>query len=142
MRVIGLDFGLKRIGVAVSDEGGRLAQPLKVISASAGGKKVMEELGLIISEYSPEVAVVGDPRSPDGSEGKLGKMAREFADSVGSRFGLKIVMQDERYSSFEAEEKLREAGARNWRARKKRLDRAAAAVILQDYLDQSMGGRR
>jgi len=134
MRVIGLDFGLKRIGVAVSDEGGRLAQPLRALPAGSE-KQVKEGLQRVIAEYSPESVVLGDPRMPDGGEGSLSARVREFAAMIEGTFGLKVVLRDERYTSFEAGERLKEAGNGNWRSRKGKLDQAAAAIILQDYLD-------
>ena len=140
MRVIGLDFGLKRIGVAVSDEGARLAQPLKVLP-NGSMKQVMDELGRIIAEYSAGAVVMGDPRQPGGGEGKLAPQVRELASLIQEKFGLKVVLRDERYTSFEAGERLREAGETNWRSRKEKLDQAAAAIILQDYLDSLQGGK-
>jgi len=140
MRTLGIDFGLKRIGVAVSDEGGQLAQPLKVLPAGSL-HQVLDELSRVIEEYSPSAVVLGDPRMPDGTEGKLGPKVREFAEKFEARFGLKVYLRDERYTSFEAEERLKEAGDDNWRSRKKKLDCAAAAIILQDYLDEIRGGK-
>jgi len=140
MRIIGLDFGLKRIGIAVSDEGGRLAQPLKAIPAGSV-KQVMEELGRIVTEYSPGAVVMGDPLMPDGGAGKLGPKVRELAAMIEERFGLMVVLRDERYTSFEAGERLKEAGDSSWRSRRGKLDRAAAAIILQDYLDDPKGGK-
>ena len=138
--MLGLDFGLKRIGVAVSDEGGQLAQPLRVIPAGSS-IQVMEELGRIIGEYSPVTVVMGDPRAPDGSEGSLAPKVRELAEMIEKKFGLKVVLRDERYTSFEAGERLKEAGDHNWRSRKGKLDQAAAAIILQDYLDDPREGK-
>lgn len=131
---------MKRIGVAVSDEGGRLAQPLKVLPAGSP-KQVVEELGRIITQYSPGIVVMGDPRMPDGSGGKLGPKVRELASLIGEKFGLKVVLRDERYTSFEAGERLKEAGDSNWRSRKGKLDQASAAIILQDYLDDPRGDK-
>ena len=125
---------MKRIGVAISDEGGRLAQPLKVLPGGSR-KQVMEELGRIIAEYSAGAVVMGDPRKPDGSEGTLGPQVRELAAMIEGQFGLKVILRDERYTSFEAGERLKEAGDTSWRSRKEKLDQAAAAIILQDYLD-------
>lgn len=135
-----MDYGLKRIGVAVSDEGGRLAQPLKVLPAGSQ-KQVMEELGRIIAEYSAGAVVLGDPRRPDGSEGTLGVQVRELAARIEEKFSLKVYLRDERYTSFEAGERLKEAGDTSWRSRREKLDQAAAAIILQDYLDNPGGGK-
>ena len=131
---------MKRIGVAVSDEGARLAQPLKVLP-NGSMKQVMGELGRIIVEYSAGAVVMGDPRQPGGGEGKLAPQVRELAAMIEGQFGLKVILRDERYTSFEAGERLKDAGDTNWRSRKEKLDQAAAAIILQDYLDSMQGGK-
>ncbi len=143
MRALGVDFGLKRVGVAVSDEGGRLARPLAVVPA-APRARLMREFGGFVREYGPAEIVVGDPRRPDGGEGDLGERVRRFAGTLKEAFpGVRVVLVDERYTTFEAEERLKAGGEGNWRRRKRKLDQAAAAVILQDYLDRKgrEGGR-
>jgi putative Holliday junction resolvase len=133
MRIMAVDFGLRRIGVAVSDPGGRLARPLATLAAGPGRDPVRALEDLARGQL-PGVIVVGDPRRLDGSPGSHSAAAAGFADLVRKRLGLPVVMWDERLTTVEAGEKLREAGA----GRKKRralMDAAAAAVILQDYLD-------
>lgn len=140
MRILGIDYGLKRIGVAVSDAGARLASPLAVVQASSG-KHVLSEIGRFVREYSPEAIVVGEPKAPDGSPGTLSGKAAEFAGELAREFGTRVVLWDERYTSFEAEERLRERGMK-WRKRREILDRASAAVILQSYLDNRPEARK
>jgi len=140
MRILGLDFGLKRVGVAVSDEGGRLASPLAVIPATSA-KHLLAKLGKYVRRYSPAEVVVGEPLRLDGSKGELAGRAAAFAGEVAREFGVRVVMWDERYTSFEAGEKLRERGMK-WKKRREILDRAAAAVILQSYLDSWIAEKR
>lgn len=137
MRILGIDYGLKRVGVAVSDAGGRLASPLAVVAASSS-RHLLGEIGKLVREYSPSEIVVGEPKAPDGSPGTLSGKAAEFAGELAREFGTRVVLWDERYTSFEAEERLRERGMK-WRKRREILDRAAAAVILQSYLDSRPG---
>jgi putative Holliday junction resolvase len=139
MRFLGVDFGLRRIGVAVSDEGGRMARPLEVLRAPEG-RLPYARLEALVREYAPAAVVVGDPRRLDGSPGTLARAAKEFAGRLGKRSGVRVLMRDESLTTCEAEEKLREAGA-NRRKRRSLIDAAAAAVMLQDYLD-SLAGKR
>jgi len=136
MRILGIDYGLKRVGVAVSDASGRLANPLGCIQARSV-KHVVAELTKYVLKYEPGEIVVGEPLQLDGSPGALAVKAAEFAGLIGREFAARVVMWDERYTSFEADELLRERGMK-WRKRREKMDKAAAAVILQSYLD----GRR
>lgn len=138
MRVLGIDYGLRRVGVAVSDEGARLARPLKVITVSAR-RSLLEDLAALVREFTPGTIVVGHPRRLDGSPGTLAATVEEFAARVEQRFGVPVILWDERLTTQAATEKLREAGMRR-RKRRAMVDQAAAAVILQDYLDE--GGKK
>lgn len=135
-RVLALDFGTKRIGVAVSDEGGQLARPVKTITVRPGRPPVEEIRGLV-AEFSPGEIVVGIPRRLDGSPGTLAPAVERFAAEVADAVGLEVVLWDERLTTEAAREKMIEAGAGRKR-RRNDLDRVAAAVILQDYLDSRM----
>jgi putative Holliday junction resolvase len=134
MRAIAFDVGQKRTGVAVSDATGTLARPLQVLGADA----VDEAVALIVSlRGEPDglgAVVVGWPRRLDGSDTSETPTVRAFAQSLEAATGLPVTLQDERLTSVEAEQRLAEREP-DWRARKKKIDAAAAAIILQDYLD-------
>jgi putative Holliday junction resolvase len=139
MRFVGLDIGEKRIGVAVSDVSGTLARPLGVLRPS--GLEV-DALDLVSTEIARLVAeedglgaiVIGLPRRLDGSSSDMTPRVEQFARRLQTKTSLPVTFQDERLSSREAESRLA-LRDKDWRSRKARLDAAAAAVILQDYLD-------
>jgi putative holliday junction resolvase len=140
MRVIAFDLGVRRTGVAVSDATGTLARPLTVIH----GEPLTAALALV-DDLRAEAdglsgVVVGLPRRLDGSANDVTPLAERFAEALRTATGLPVVLQDERLSSHEAEQRLA-ARERDWRRRKARVDAAAAAVILQDYLDLAALGR-
>jgi len=134
MRVIAFDLGVKRTGVAVSDVTGTLARPLTVIHGEplAAALALVDNLRADADGLSS--VVVGLPRRLDGAVNDLTRLAERFADALRTATGLPVMLQDERLSSHEAEQRLA-ARERDWRRRKARIDAAAAAVILQDYLD-------
>jgi putative Holliday junction resolvase len=141
MRIVGLDFGLKRIGVAVSDPTGTLATPLTAIQADP--RDAIDRVAALIAELSrddpaPAAIVVGLPLRLDGTPHEMTDRVRAFAAALGARTGLPVEFQDERLSSHEAEGRLA-AHHRTWQRRKPLLDAASAAVILQDYLDRNAG---
>ena len=144
MRVLGIDFGLRRIGLALSDESATLARPWKTVSAGSTPQASASAVATLIGELGGDVEaqpsglahiVVGLPKRLNGDETDQTRAARTFARSLQEATGLRVHTQDERLSSHEAERLLAEQ-ERDWRQRKKKLDAAAAAVILQDYLDQ------
>jgi putative pre-16S rRNA nuclease len=141
MRVVGVDFGGRRIGVAVSDATGVLARPLETIhrGRGAGDDEAVTALRTILLRLERDgdpidTIVVGLPRRLDGSPNAQTPLVERFVARLRTATGLTIVTQDERLSSREAESRLA-LGEKDWRRRKARLDAAAAAVILQDYLD-------
>lgn len=139
MRVLALDVGRRRIGVAISDASAVLARPLEVLEVS--GKDQLERVLAVIAraageEAGLETVVVGWPRRLDGSPNEQTAAVTEFAEALRRRITQPVVLQDERLSSVEAESRLA-LRDRDWRSRKKKLDAAAAAVMLQDYLDAS-----
>jgi putative pre-16S rRNA nuclease len=139
VRVVGLDIGEKRIGVAVSDATGTLARPLAVLRPSAldvdGLDLVVREIARLAAEEDGVGAiVVGLPRRLDGTPTAMTRRVHEFVRHLGSQTTVPVMLQDERLSSREAESRLAMRD-KDWRSRKARLDAAAAAVILQDYLD-------
>lgn len=139
MRAIGLDFGQRRVGVAVSDASQTLARPLRTLQRSPSLREAIEQVveivqGIAAEEDGADVVVIGLPRRLDGSPNDQTAHVQQFADALRGRIALPIVLQDERLSSHEAEGRLA-VNERDWRQRKAKLDAAAAAVILQDYLD-------
>jgi putative Holliday junction resolvase len=139
MRIVGLDIGQRRIGVAVSDATRTLARPLTVLTRPTSDEHavalVAHEIARLAGEEDGvEAIVVGLPRRLDGTPNELTQPVQAFADALRERTALPVALQDERLSSREAESRLA-IREKDWRVRKKRLDAAAAAVILQDYLD-------
>ena len=129
--ILGLDPGERRIGVAMAVPGGSMALPLTVLDATGDWAAALAEL---VAEHRVAGIVVGLPVSLSGSEGAAAARAREFAAGVGERLGLPVHLVDERLSTVAAGRALAEAGARGRRSRRV-VDRSAAAVILQTWLD-------
>ena len=133
MRILALDVGTKTIGVAVSDELQISSNGVKTIQRKSI-KSDMNELKEIIEEYIPAEIVVGLPYREDGSLGKRGQDIEEFSKKIENRFKLPVVYYDESYSTVFAEKALIEADLSR-KKRKKIIDKMAAVVILQGYLD-------
>ncbi len=129
--VVAFDFGIKRIGVAVGESMIGLAHPLTEISGEESAPR-FAAIAAVIDEWKPRHLVVGLPLAADGSEHDLTRRAQRFARQIEGRFGLPVSLVDERYTSVEAEAGLREAGARR-ALREKRIDSAAAQIILQQF---------
>ena len=139
MRALGVDLGGRRIGLAISDASGVLARPLAVIEASGPAQlaRVVEAVGRAAAEEDGlGLVVVGLPRRLDGTPNDQTAGVTAFVEALRARIPQPVVLQDERLSSVEAESRLA-LRDRDWRSRKKKLDAAAAAVILQDYLDEA-----
>lgn len=139
-RVAGLDVGERRIGVAVSDLTGTLARPVGVLQTSGldgdAVERAVAELARLAAEEDGLVSlVVGLPRHLDGTASEMTPRVEKFAAALHVRTALPVVLQDERLTSREAESRLA-VREKDWRIRKKQLDAAAAAIILQDYLDE------
>ena len=136
-------MGERRIGVAISDATCTLARPVGVLRPSSLDADALRLVAAEIARLRGEedgVAslVIGLPRRLDGSPNDMTSRVRAFAMRVGAETRLPVVLQDERLSSREAESRLAQR-EKDWRVRKERLDAAAAAVILQDYLDTRPG---
>jgi putative holliday junction resolvase len=131
-RVLGLDLGDARIGVAISDPDRRLAVPLGTIQT--GAPHDVKAIAAMVREHGVSEVVVGHPRSMSGQAGSRARHAERFADALGTALDLPVHLQDERLSTVEAERALRAAGA-GGRARRRAVDRSAATVILQAWLD-------
>lgn len=140
MRVMAIDVGARRIGLAISDASQTLARPLATItinSAAEGVDRVAEEIGRLgLDEDGLAAIVVGLPVRLDGSPNDQTPRVAAFIDALRARTSLPIVTADERLTSREAESRLA-VNERDWRVRKAKLDAAAAAIILQDYLDRA-----
>ena len=139
MRVVGLDIGDKRIGVAISDLTRTLARPVGVLRPSGLDVDALDVVAHEIARLAAEDdgvsgIVVGLPRRLDGSPTDMTPRVEQFARRLESKTSLPVALQDERLSSWEAESRLA-LRDKDWRSRKAKLDAAAAAVILQDYLD-------
>jgi len=140
--VLAVDPGTVRVGVAISDPTGTIAQPLTTVPAEPAAT-LPARLAALAREKEATRLVVGLPRRMDGSQGPEAKAARRLAEQLGQTSGLKVTLVDERLSSVAAERALLAGGAR--RARRRQLsDQVAAALILQSYLDGagSRGGGR
>ncbi|HEY6621902.1 MAG TPA: Holliday junction resolvase RuvX [Steroidobacteraceae bacterium] len=132
------DYGLRRIGVACGDTVSRNASALKTVPAGPLGPR-WELIAAMMHDWQPNMAVVGLPYNVDGSENDMSSAARSFAAELARRFGVEVVMVDERYSSLEAEARLqtaRESGLRRRRVAKSDVDAAAACVILERWFTE------
>jgi putative Holliday junction resolvase len=146
VRYLGVDFGRRRIGLAVSDASAILARPWRTIEAGASPRasaevvvRALADLNDPLDADEPVAAiVVGLPRRLDGSDNEATAPARALAESLRALTGLSVFLQDERLTSHEAEQLLAEREP-DWRRRKARIDAAAAAIILQDFLDTRAG---
>ena len=141
-RVLGIDVGERRVGLAISDPSGTLARPLETLNVT-GSADAVDRVVAAITRLSAEddglsAIVVGVPLRLDGSQTKQTAHVVAFIDALRARTSLTVATEGEQLSSVEAESRLA-VRERDWRVRKKKLDAAAAAVILQDYLDRGSG---
>jgi putative holliday junction resolvase len=132
-RVMGLDLGDARIGVAISDPDRRVAVPFGTIHVGQPPGE-LRAIAALVAENTVSVVVLGHPRSLSGASGPSAKHAEAFADALRQAISVPVELQDERLSTTEAERVLREAGVKG-RDRRRVVDRTAAAVILQAWLD-------
>ena len=133
MRILALDHGTKRIGVAVSDETRTIAQPLEYIPAEPFAD-FLARLKQRLVEKEIELILVGLPRNMDGSYGPAALKAQEFVAVLGAKFAVPIKTWDERLTTTQAQKFLISAGVRRDQ-RKQKVDKTAAAILLQSYLD-------
>lgn len=136
-RVLGLDWGTRRVGVAISDEQRRLAVGLTVWPAQESD--YLPLLKALLHEEEIGLIVVGLPLSLKGSEGPSAVAARRFADSVAT-LGIPVKMHDERFTSYSASSSLSQAGI-SQRKQRGKLDMAAAILLLQSFLDEEVSGQ-
>ena len=137
-RILGLDLGSKTVGVAVSDSLFMTAQPLETITRTQQNKlrKTLARIGELIAEYEPESIVLGLPLNMDGSEGERCEKSREFADMLKKRFSLPVIFVNEQLTTVAADEILAEMEVPA-ADRKQYIDKIAAAIILQDYINSN-----
>lgn len=139
MRALGVDYGRKRIGLALSDASGTLARPWKTIGPVGSplqvARALADELQTLDGDSEPAgVVVIGHPRRLNGEPTEQTAAVEQLADHLRTLVTVPVVLQDERLTSREAEALLARR-EKDWRRRKAQLDAMAAAVILQDYLD-------
>ena len=133
-RVLGLDLGSKRVGVAVSDTSGTIATPLVVLTRSGSRQLDHARIRALVEEEEAERVVVGLPLSLDGSVGPAARCALAEAEELGSVVGVPVETFDERLTTVSADRVLQEQGMRG-EARRRVVDKVAAAVMLQAWLD-------
>lgn len=139
MRVLGIDYGARRIGLALSDATATLASPWRLLQRPPSEAETLRIMikeidALAMQDDGLEAVVVGWPRRLDGSPTHQTAIVETFARLLESKIAVPVILQDERLSSHEAESRLATREP-DWRKRKSKLDAMAAAVILQDYLD-------
>ena len=139
--MVGIDLGERRIGVAVSDPSGTLARPLTTIERGSSDADAIEQLRTMIANLTAEdeigSVVIGLPTRLDGTPNRQTERIGTMVTLLAAQLSVPVFTYDERLSSREAEERLA-IREKDWRKRKAKLDAAAAAVILQDYLDTRM----
>ncbi len=134
MKIMGIDFGLKRIGIALSDIMGFLASPYTTLYRTTMDED-LNFIKKIINENKVETVVFGLPLEMSGNSGEIVNFTKDFAERLKTLTGVKIVFVDERLSSIEAEEQLK-LTIKDWKKRKLLLDQVSASIILQSYLDR------
>ena len=142
VRFLGIDYGERRIGLALSDVSGTLATPWRTVVVSGSAEQRLTSLLELVRELQASddglaAIVIGLPRRLDGSATEQTGRVSELAETLRTRTELRVELQDERLTSREAESRLA-LRDRDWRSRKAKLDAAAAAIVLQDYLDSQV----
>ena len=133
MIALALDYGERRIGVAICDPQGLTARPLTVITRETR-EKDLERVRQLAAQFHATLVVIGLPLNMDGTESPGARRARRFGNAIKHNLGLGVELWDERLTTFEADQQMLEAGLSPER-RKELRDAVAAAVILQDYLE-------
>jgi putative Holliday junction resolvase len=138
MKVLAVDYGERRVGLAVSDPTGTLARPLPALVRRRGRRPPVQRIAELARAEGVSEIVVGWPLDLEGEEGPRAREVRAFAEALAQRTGLPVRLWDERLTTVRAQRTLRESGARpSERRRKSRADEIAACWILQAYLDAS-----
>jgi putative Holliday junction resolvase len=136
MRIIGLDYGTKTVGVAVSDGLGLTAQPVETITRKSENKlrQTLARIEELIEEYHAEQIVLGYPKNMNNTVGERAKACEDFKEALERRTGLTVILWDERLTTMESERVLQAGGVRR-ENRKAVIDQMAAVLILQSYMD-------
>jgi len=138
MRIMGLDVGTKTVGIAMSDELGWTAQGLETLKINEDENEFgFERLGNLIKEHNVDKVVVGLPKNMNGTIGPRGEACQRYAQEIEKLFGVPTILWDERLTTMAAERVLLEADVSR-KKRKKVIDKMAAVMILQGYLNSSM----
>ena len=136
-RILGIDYGERRVGVAVSDPTATLAQPLQVILRRRGKRPPVAAVAALVAEQEAAALVIGLPLTTEGEESPWTEEVRAFGDRVAARCEVPVHYVDERFSSAQAERAVRALGLpKRERERKDRIDAAAAVIILQNWLNR------
>ena len=137
MRILGLDFGTKTVGVAVSDELLITAQGVEIIRRKAPTKlrQTLARIEELVGEYGVEKIVLGYPKNMNNTEGERCERTKEFKEMLEKRTGLEVILWDERLTTVEAHRVL-DAGKAGLEKKKEVVDKLAAVLILQSYLDR------
>ena len=137
-RLLGVDWGERRIGLALSDETQLLAQPLTTLTRRTGKRFPMARLIALMKEHAVRGAVVGLPLTADGAEEKAARGARKLAEDIARHSGVAVDLWDERFTTARALQAVREMGG-TAQGRREDLDALAATLLLQHYLDARRG---
>ena len=138
MRILALDHGTKRMGIAISDELKMIAQPLEFIPAEPR-QALVDRLRDLVKEKEVELIVIGMPRNMNGTYGPAAEKVRAFADGIRTEIETPIRFWDERLTSTQANRLLAEANVKG-RDRREKVDKMAAAILLQSFLDAGAAG--
>ena len=133
-RYLGIDYGTKRVGIAISDGLGLMARPLEVVART----DVVSRVEDIVSSYDVTGLIIGLPTALGGHEGESAEGARSLGEELATATGLEVEYVDEKFTSRMAEEALLDTGMKR-RKRRETVDKVAAAIILQEYLDKRAG---
>jgi putative Holliday junction resolvase len=137
-RLLAVDWGERRIGLALCDESRTLAQPLTTLTRRAGKRFPMHQLLALLESHAVAGVVVGLPLDERGEEGAPARAARELATAIGRHTGLPVALWDERFTTARVHAAVREMGGTT-RGRKRDVDALAATLLLQHYLDATRG---
>lgn len=134
--LLGFDYGLRRIGVAVGESVTAGARPLETLLCAADGRVNWGGVERLIRDWQPDALVVGRPTHADGTDSAITPLAERFARQLHGRFGIPVHLVDERLSSVEAERRLAPAAGKRARHGKQAVDMMAATVILETWLSE------
>jgi putative Holliday junction resolvase len=140
-RLLALDLGQRRVGLAVSDELCLTVRPLETLRRT-NWKQLLRQVSAALQSFDARALVIGLPLNMDGTEGEAALEARRSARNFELSLGVPVYLQDERLTSLEAENRLRAAGHREARLRRARVDAESAAIILRDFIESVRSRRR